>query len=163
MQDLILKGLSKCVRDSLVDHTSPHLDDDRVCKDFVPLSIQLLRKYIIPKEGENKSPSEINHHLIRIENRMKINFLARQRFRRLLFCENEDLKNNPTVMNGYLSPLPKKSTKSASARLASRKKQKLLLAKQTLHQDNKFKEIEGNPENQTTVTRTIACTGFTKR
>jgi microcephalin len=78
------------------DHSST-FDTEVVPECYLPLSIKILRKYVIPEETKNKTPSEINNNLIGMENHMKLNLQARQRLRRLLFSSDNDL-NNTSLM-----------------------------------------------------------------
>lgn len=130
---------------------SPYLDEEEISELYVPMSIKILRKYLTPKETDNEAPSELDNDLIEIENRLKLNPQARQRFRKLLFNSNKDL-NNTSIISDFPSPSPQKLRNSAPARLTSKKKQKLLLGKEVSHKNKNEKKIEKTPEKPKTQT-----------
>lgn len=153
-QDNIIPGFSNHLYHLLNNQDSPHLDDEEISELYIPLSIKILRKYLTPKGIENKAPSDLDNDLIEIEDRLKLNSQARNRFRRLLFNENKDL-NNVSIISDFPSPSPQKLRISAPARLTSTKKQNLMHGKETLHQDKNCKIIKKTPEKPTTQTNVL--------
>ncbi|XP_025420751.1 uncharacterized protein LOC112690864 isoform X2 [Sipha flava] len=146
--DNIANGFSNNLYDLLNAQDSPYLDEKEISELYIPMSIKTLRKYLTPKDTENKTPSELDDDLIEIENQLKLNSQARQRFRRLLFNSNKDISDFP-------SPSPLKLRNSAPARLTSKKKQKLLFDKETSHKNKNLKKIEKTPEKQNTQSKVL--------
>uniref|UniRef100_A0A2S2PWA9 Microcephalin n=1 Tax=Sipha flava TaxID=143950 RepID=A0A2S2PWA9_9HEMI len=100
----IMDGLSEHLYSILNDPDHSSIFDTEVVPEcYLPLSIKILRKYVIPEETKNKTLANINRNLIGMENHMKLNLQARQRLRRLLFSSNNDL-NNTSLMTDIPSP-----------------------------------------------------------
>lgn len=66
-----------------------------------------MRKHLTPEGRNKKSSIELDKELFEIENRFKLNSQDRQRFRKLLFPLDEELKNM-SIMRDFPSPSPTK-------------------------------------------------------
>jgi len=112
------------------------MPDDKLDELYLPMSIKLLRKYLTPKEKENKSSVELNSDLVKIEDRLNLNSQARQRLRKLLFPSDKELYNM-SIVSDFPSPSPQKLRISAPARLISTNKRKILFNVEVLSQNKK--------------------------
>lgn len=105
------------------------------------MSIKIVRKYLTPQGRENKSLTELDTELLKIEDRLKLDSQARQRFRKLLFPSDKEL-SDMSVVSDFPSPSPQKLRISAPARLICTKKRKKVLDKETLPQCKNLKNNE---------------------
>lgn len=116
------------------------------------MSIKVLRKLLTPKEKENKTPTEINSELLKIEDRLDLNLVARRRLRKLLFPSNNELQNM-SVVSDFPTPSPQKIRISAPARLTAAKKQKTEPVKKLLANDKILISNEKTPQDNPVKTK----------
>lgn len=118
------------------------------------MSIKVIRKYLTPQGRENKSLTELDSELIKIEDRLKLNSQARQRFRKLLFPMDKEL-NNMSIVSDFPSPSPQKLRISAPAILMCTKKRKKVLDKEILPQCKSSKDNEKSPQDKKIVSNAL--------
>jgi len=124
------------------------MPDDELDELYLPMSIKLLRKYLTPKEKENKTSVELDSDLVKIEDRLNLNSQARQRLRKLLFPSDKELYNM-SIVSDFPSPSPQKLRISAPARLISTNKRKILFDVEVLSQNKKVINNEKTPQKNT--------------
>lgn len=105
----------------------------------LPLAIKALRYRLTPQRKEEKTPKELNSDLVKIEERLNLDLVARKRLRRLLFPSINELQN----ISDLPTPSPPKIEINDPAKLTTAKEQKTVRVKESL--------------------QTIACSGMTKR
>lgn len=81
--------------------------DEEIHRKYELLPIRTMRKYLTPLGKDNISSEELNNALLKVENSLKLNSQARQRFRKLLFPLDEEL-SNMSMEYDFSSPLPRK-------------------------------------------------------
>lgn len=106
-------------------NTNSPIPDEQTNELYFPVSIKILRKYLTPKGSENKTPTELDSDIVKIEDRLNLNIHARQRLRKLLFPSDVELHNISNATSDFPSPSPPKIRISAPARLISTNKRKL--------------------------------------
>uniref|UniRef100_A0A2H8TMI7 Microcephalin n=1 Tax=Melanaphis sacchari TaxID=742174 RepID=A0A2H8TMI7_9HEMI len=136
LSDQLCKVLNK------IDSPVP---DDQIEDLYIPMSIKVLRKYLTPNGKENTTYTELDSELAKIEERLNLNFQARQRFRKLLFPSDKNLYNTSTVSD-FPSPSPEKLRISAPSRLISTRKRKTMLGDKSL---SNTKNINSNKKTPT--------------
>ncbi|XP_027851704.2 microcephalin-like [Aphis gossypii] len=109
----------------------------------VPIPISILRKHLTPDGKENTTSKKLDSKIVKIEERLNLNFQARKRFRKLLFPSDEDLNNIHKVTN-----FPTQ-TKDSNSRMP---------INSTIYQTPK----DSFADNNNIVLQSIACTGMTK-
>lgn len=109
----------------------------------VPIPISILRKHLTPDGKENTTSKKLDSKIVKIEERLNLNFQARKRFRKLLFPSDEDLNNIHEVTN-----FPTQ-TKDSNSRMP---------INSTIYQTPK----DSFADNNNIVLQSIACTGMTK-
>lgn len=134
----------------VLNTTDSPIPDEEANELYFPTSIKMLRKYLTPKGNENKTPIEIDSDLVKIEDRLNLNFKARQRLRKLLFPSDKELLNM-SVASDFPSPSPQKDRLSAPGRLTSVKKRKMqdrILDKNEIPQNKNIITNEKTPQDK---------------
>lgn len=108
------------------------------------MSIKVLRKYLTPSGKENATSTELDSELNKIEERLNLNPQARQRFHKLLFPSNTNLKDTSSVSD-FPSPSPQKLRISAPSRLISTRKRKTMLHDKLLSNANNMNTNKKTP------------------